>query len=90
MVTRFRLADVGDVSVVEEKGSDGDPVYALRIVLSDGRELRLQGHSVPGEAPARERAGAIRRFLNFPVLDSPPREGRIDGDGIGSGTGRRR
>jgi hypothetical protein len=65
-VTRFRLADVRDVNVREETDSDGDPVYVLRLLLADGRALPLQGHPAPGEASARERADAIRRFLGLP------------------------
>ena len=66
-VTRFRLADVRDVGVVEEKDSDGDPVYLVRMLLADGRELRLQGHPSHGEAPARDQAAAIRRFVGLPA-----------------------
>jgi hypothetical protein len=58
--------------VLEEKDSDGDRIFALRLLLADGRELRLQGHPAPGEAPARERAGTIRRFLGLPELPRAP------------------
>jgi hypothetical protein len=67
-VTRFRLADVRDVTVLEEKDSDGDPVFTLRLLLSGGRELRLQGHPAGGKASALERAGAVRRFFGLPAL----------------------
>lgn len=66
-VTRFRLADVRDVGVVQEKDSDGDPVYLIRMLLTDGRELRLQGHPSHGETSAREQAAAIRRFVGLPA-----------------------
>ena len=74
-VTGFRLAEVRDVDVSEEKDSDGDPVYALRLLLSDGRALRLQGHPAPGATSARERAAAIRQFLRLPAIPSVPRDG---------------
>jgi hypothetical protein len=64
-VTQFRLAEVRDVSVVEEKDTDGDLVYRIRLQLQDGRELPLKSHPSPGEAQAREHAGAIRRFLGL-------------------------
>jgi hypothetical protein len=66
-VTRFRLADVRDVEVVEERDSDGDPVYLVRMLLADGRELRLQGHPSHGETAARDQAAAIRRFVGLPA-----------------------
>ena len=69
-ITQFRLADVSDVGVVEEKDSDGDPVYLIRMLLADGRELRLQGHPAHGEAAAREQAAAIRRFVGLPAVAS--------------------
>jgi hypothetical protein len=50
---------------MEEKDTDGDLVYRIRIQLQDGRELPLQGHPSPGEAQAREHAGVIRRFLGL-------------------------
>lgn len=67
-ITQFRLADVRDVGVLEEKDSDGDPVYLVRMLLADGRELRLQGHPAHGESMAREQAAAIRRFVGLPAL----------------------
>jgi hypothetical protein len=67
-VTRFRLADVRDVGVLETKDSDGDPVFEVRMRLSDGRELHLQGHPDHGRAAAREQAAAIRRFVGLPPL----------------------
>lgn len=72
-ITRFQLADVRDVAVAEEKDSDGDPVFEVRMRLADGRELHLQGHPDHGEAAAREQAAAIRRFVGLPARADPAR-----------------
>ena len=72
-ITRFQLADVRDVAVAEEKDSDGDPVFEVRMRLADGRELHLQGHPNHGEAAAREQAAAIRRFVGLPALPETDR-----------------
>ena len=72
-VTRFRMADIRDVGVVEEKDSDGDPVFEIRMRLADGRELHLQGHPNHGQAAAREQAAAIRRFVGLPALPEADR-----------------
>ncbi len=62
-----------DVAVAEEKDSDGDPVFEVRMRLSDGRELHLQGHPDHGEVAAREQAAAIRRFVGLPARADPAR-----------------
>jgi hypothetical protein len=67
-ITRFRLADVRDVAVVESTDSDGDPVFMLRLRLSGGRELPLQGHPAAGQVQARERADTVRHFLGLAAL----------------------
>jgi hypothetical protein len=70
-VVAFRLADLRDVDVLEERDSDGDPAFVVRLRLADGRTLRLHGATVPTRAPAVERAGEIRRFLGLPALPEP-------------------
>ena len=53
--------------VAEEKDSDGDPVFEVRMRrCPTGRELHLQGHPDHGETAAREQAAAIRRFVGLP------------------------
>jgi hypothetical protein len=69
-VTHFSLADVREVDLVRDKDSDGDPVYGVRLILTDGRELRLQSFLRPGEAEASERTAVIRRIVGLPAL--PP------------------
>ena len=69
-ITTFRLTEVRDVALVESRDSDGDPVFALRLRLSEGREVQLQGHPAPGREQARGRADVLRRFLGLPAL--PP------------------
>jgi hypothetical protein len=78
-ITRFRLADVRDVGVVETKDSDGDPVFEVSMRLADGRELHLQGHPNHGQAAAREQAAAIRRFVGLPAL--PETDRSVSGPG---------
>jgi hypothetical protein len=82
-VTSFRLADVRDVDVLEGKDSDGDPVYSVRLLLSGGREIRLQGHPAAGKAPAHVHAGSIRRFLGLP--DASPEIGGTQPGAEGKG-----
>jgi len=67
-VTRFPLTDVHDVSVLHEKDRDGDPVYGVGLLLTGGRELRMESFLRPGEAAAREHVSAIRRFAGLPAL----------------------
>jgi hypothetical protein len=56
------------VAVVESTDSDGDPVFMLRLRLSGGRELPLQGHPAAGQVQARERADTVRHFLGLAAL----------------------
>jgi hypothetical protein len=74
-VVVFRLADLRDVDVLEERDSDGDPAFVVRVVLADGRALKLHGATVRDEARAAERAGEIRQFVGLPALP-PARVGR--------------
>ena len=67
-VTTFRLADLRDVNLLEERDSDGDPAFVVRALLADGRELRLHGTTTSARKPAAERAGEIRKFLGLPAL----------------------
>jgi len=71
-VVRFRLSDVRALLVREERDSDGDLLYAVHLVLSDGRDLPLQAQSRIGSAPARQGAGEIMTFLGLPALESAP------------------
>ncbi|HEU0052787.1 MAG TPA: hypothetical protein VFQ39_06405, partial [Longimicrobium sp.] len=59
----FRLADLRAVEVLEEKDSDGDPTFTLRLWLADGRVIPL--HSVPGRdrASCERAAGTLRGFF---------------------------
>jgi len=68
-VLAFRLSDLRDVDVLEERDSDGDPVFVVRVLLADGRALRLHGVTLRARAPAVERAGTILRFLGLRVED---------------------
>ena len=72
-VTHFSLADLREVNVVREKDSDGDPVYGIRLVLTGGRELRLQSFLRPGEEGACECTEVIRRFVGLPALPAARR-----------------
>ena len=67
-VVVFRLADLRDVDVLEERDSDGDPAFVVRVRLADGRQLRLHGATVRDRGRAAERAGEIRRFVGMPAL----------------------
>jgi len=67
-VVAFSLADLRDVDVLEERDSDGDPAFVVRVRLADGRQLRLHGATVRDRARAAERAGEIRRFVGMPAL----------------------
>jgi hypothetical protein len=69
-VVAFTLADLRDVDVLEERDSDGDPAFVVRVLLADGRQLRLHGATVRDGARAAGRAGEIRRFMGMPAL--PP------------------
>ncbi|HUR93330.1 MAG TPA: hypothetical protein VMY76_02020 [Gemmatimonadales bacterium] len=71
-VCRFRLADVRALHVREERDSDGDLLYAVDLVLSDGRNLPLQSHPAVNVAAARERAAEIRAFLGLATPASTP------------------
>jgi hypothetical protein len=70
-IVAFKLADLRDVDVLEERDSDGDPAFVVRLVLAGGRELRLHGPTVPARPPAVQRADTIRRFMGMPVLPQP-------------------
>jgi hypothetical protein len=59
----FACGDVCVVDLREEKDSDGDPMYQVRIWLRDGRTILLQSQPVHGLAWCAVRADAIRRFL---------------------------
>jgi hypothetical protein len=59
----FACRDVCVVDLREEKDSDGDPMYQVRIWLRDGRAILLQSQPVHGFAWCAVRADAIRRFL---------------------------
>ena len=64
-VTQFRLADLRDVSLLEGRDSDGDPAYTVRLVLADGRELKLHGATMASQAPAEGKARQIRSFMGM-------------------------
>jgi hypothetical protein len=59
----FACRDVCGVELKEEKDSDGDPMYQIRIWLRDGRAIPLQSQPAHGLAWCAVRADAIRRFL---------------------------
>ena len=72
-IAHFRLADVREVAIVESTDGDGDPVFALRLRLSGGRDLPLQGHPASGRPNAGERAEVIRHFLGLSPESQRPR-----------------
>ena len=65
----FACRDICVVDLKEEKDSDGDPMYRVRLWLRDGRTILLQSQPVHGLAWCAVRADAIRRFLGI----RPPR-----------------
>jgi hypothetical protein len=62
-VTRFPLADLRDVNLLEGSDSDGDPTFAIRLVLADGRELRLHGATMASKTAAEGKAREIGKFI---------------------------
>ena len=64
-VTQFRLADLRDIDVLQSADSDGDPAYTVRLVLTDGRELKLHGATMSSKAPAERKAADIRGFMEL-------------------------
>lgn len=65
----FACRDVCVVDLKEEKDSDGDPMYRVRLWLRDGRTVLLQSQPVHGRQWCAVRAEMIRRFLGV----KPPR-----------------
>jgi len=61
----FACRDVCVVDLKQDRDSDGDPMYQLRIWLRDGRAIPLQSQPVHGLAWCAVRADAIRRFLGI-------------------------
>jgi hypothetical protein len=61
------------VRILEERDSDGDPSFALALVLADGGELRLHGAPARTRATVTEWARPLRQFAGLPVLTEPPR-----------------
>ena len=59
----FACRDVCVVDLKEEKDSDGDPMYQVRLWLRDGRSILLQSQPAHGREWCAARADAIRRFL---------------------------
>jgi hypothetical protein len=72
-VTRFSLSDLRDVRILEQRDSDGDPSFALALVLAEGGELRLHGAPARTRATVTEWARPLRQFAGLPVLTEPPR-----------------
>ena len=64
----FACKDVSIVDLKEEKDSDGDPMFQVRIWLRDGRTILLQSQPVHGREWCAERADAIRRFLGLAAV----------------------
>ena len=64
----FACQDVCIVDLKEEKDSDGDPMYQVRIWLRDGRTILLDSQPVHGREWCASRADAIRRFLSVSSL----------------------
>jgi hypothetical protein len=65
----FACRDVCVVDLAEEKDSDGEPMYRVRLWLRDGRVILLQSQPVHGLEWCARRADVIRRFLGI----RPPR-----------------
>ena len=63
--TRFNLTDVRRIDVETPKDSDGDPMYQLRMHLSNRRALMLQGQAIHGEQRAQSAALELRRALGL-------------------------
>jgi hypothetical protein len=53
------------VDLKQEKDSDGDPMYRVRLWLRDGRAVVLQSTPMHGRDWCSARADAIRRFLGL-------------------------
>jgi hypothetical protein len=66
-VTRFRIADVREVELIEERDSDGDRLYRIALGLLGGSTLPLMRYSLLGEESVRLQAEEIRRFLDLPA-----------------------
>ena len=56
-------ADLRDVNLLEGSDSDGDPTFAIRLVLADGRELRLHGATMASKTAAEGKAREIGKFI---------------------------
>ena len=67
----FACRDVCVVDLKEDKDSDGDPMYRVRLWLRDGRAVLLQSQPVHGREWCAVRAEMIRRFLGV----KPARDG---------------
>jgi hypothetical protein len=72
-VTRFSLTDLRDVRILERRDSDGDPCFAISLVLADGRELPLHGAPVSARTTVVGWARPLRQFLGLAALPEPPR-----------------
>ena len=64
---QFTLDDARTVEIVRSTDSDGDPMFQLRLWLSESRRLWLMAQPVHGEQRIREKAERIRRFLGLPA-----------------------
>ena len=61
----FACRDVYVVDLEEEKDSDGDPMFRVRLWLRDGRRIPLQSRPMHGREWHALRAQMIRRFLSI-------------------------
>ena len=61
----FGCRDVSLVDLQEDKDSDGDPMYRVRIWLRDGRKILLHSQPMHGRDWCAARAETIRRFLGL-------------------------
>ena len=68
-VARFSLADIRAVEIVPSADGDGDPMFQLRLWLTESRTVWLQAQPSHGEERARENAARLRRFLGLCVVD---------------------
>jgi hypothetical protein len=60
---QFACRDVCIVDLKEDKDSDGDPTYRVRLWLQDGRAVLLQSQPSRGREWCAVHADTIRRFL---------------------------
>lgn len=65
--TRFRLHDIDAVDIVREIDRDGDAVYALQLVLGDGRTLPIQANPVADARLVTTQAEQVRAFLGLGI-----------------------